>query len=85
MIANQYRFSIWTFGFDCYSDFIMTVVFEESFTMFAFVDEEDIFIVVFDKEIRERVHVKCVHGRDCLIEVNFGSIFKDFCDHKFVP
>lgn len=85
MIANQYGFSIWAFGFDRYSDFVMAVACEESLPMFAFADEEDILIVVFDEEIRERVHVTCVHGRDCLIEVIFGSIFKDFCDHKFVP
>lgn len=53
--------------------------------MFTFADEEDILIVVFYKEIRERVHVMCVHGCDCLIEVIFGSIFKDFFDHEFVP
>ncbi len=50
----------------------MTVACEESLPMFAFADEEDILIVVFDEEIRERVHVMCVHGRDCLIEVIFG-------------
>ena len=85
MAANQYGFSIWAFSFDRYSDFVMAVACEESLPMFAFADEEDIFIVVFDKEIRERVHVKCVHGSDCLIETVFGSFFKDFFNHKFVP
>ena len=53
--------------------------------MFAFADEEDILVVVFDKEIRECAHVKCVHGGDCLIEAIFGSIFKDFFDYEFMP
>lgn len=53
--------------------------------MFTFADEEDILIVVFDEEIRERVHVTCVHGCDCLIETIFGSFFKDFFNYEFMP
>ena len=85
MTTNQYRFSIWAFGFDRYSDFVKAVTLHELLTMFGFMHDENILVAVFDKEVRERVHVKCVHGRDCLIETIFGSILKDFFDHEFMP
>ena len=85
MTANPYGFSIWAFGFDRYSDSVMAVFCCKSLTMFCVANEEDILVAVFDKEVRERVHVKCVHGRDCLIETIFGSILKDFFDHEFMP